>query len=64
MSRKPSKKVRPAKRDRLLEALGREMQKLVAEVVLFNQAVADRLGMNPTDLQCLYILSETGPVAA
>ena len=64
MSRKPSKKVRPAERDRLLEALGREMQKLVAEVVLFNQAVADRLGMNPTDLQCLNILSETGPVAA
>ena len=64
MSRKPSKKVRLAERDRLLEALGREMQKLVAEVVLFNQAVADRLGMNPTDLQCLNILSETGPVAA
>ena len=64
MSRKPSKKVRPAERDRLLEALGREMQKLVAEVVLFNQAVADRLGMNPADLQCLNILSETGPVAA
>ena len=64
MSRKPSKKVRPAERDRLLEALGREMQKLVAEVVLFNQAVADQLGMNPTDLQCLNILSETGPVAA
>src|SRR4028118_2100776 len=40
------------------------MQKLIAEVVLFNQAVADRLGMNPTDLQCLNILSETGPVAA
>src|SRR5919112_1708733 len=64
VSRKPSKKVRPAERDRLLEALGREMQKLVAEVVLFNQAVADQLGMNPTDLQCLNILSETGPVAA
>lgn len=64
MSRKPSKKVRPAERDRLLEALGTEMQKLVAEVVLFNQAVADRLGMNPTDLQCLNMLSETGPVAA
>ena len=64
MSRKPSKKVRPAERDRLLEALGTEMQKLVAEVVLFHQAVADRLGMNPADLQCLNILSETGPVAA
>ena len=64
MSRDPSKKGSPAERERLLEALGREMQKLIAEVVLFNQAVADRLGMNPTDLQCLNTLSETGPVAA
>src|SRR5918997_2875361 len=40
------------------------MQKLIAEVVLFNQAVADRLGMNPTDLQCLNMLLEAGPVAA
>jgi DNA-binding MarR family transcriptional regulator len=64
VSRDPSKKASPAERERLLEALGREMQKLIAEVVLFNQAVADRLGMNPTDLQCLNILSETGPVAA
>jgi DNA-binding MarR family transcriptional regulator len=64
VSRDPSKKGSPAERERLLEALGREMQKLVTEVVLFNQAVADRLGMNPTDLQCLNILSEAGPVAA
>jgi DNA-binding MarR family transcriptional regulator len=64
VSRDPSKKGSPAEREGLIEALGREMQKLIAEVVLFNQAVADRLGMNPTDLQCLNILSETGPVAA
>jgi DNA-binding MarR family transcriptional regulator len=64
VSRDPSKKASPAERERLLEALGREMQKLIAEVVLFNQAVADRLGMNPTDLQCLNMLLETGPVAA
>ena len=64
MSRDSSKKVSPAERERLIEALGREMQKLIAEVVLFNQAVADRLGMNPTDLQCLNMLLEAGPVAA
>ena len=64
MSRYSSKKVSPAERERLIEALGREMQKLIAEVVLFNQAVADRLGMNPTDLQCLNMLLEAGPVAA
>jgi len=64
VSRDSSKNVSPAERERLLEALGREMQKLIAEVVLFNQAVADRLGMNPTDLQSLNMLLEAGPVAA
>ena len=54
----------PAGRGELLDALNREMRKQVAEVVLFNQAVADRLGMNPTDLQCLNVLGETGPVTA
>jgi DNA-binding MarR family transcriptional regulator len=64
VSRDSSKNVSHAERERLLGALNREMQKLVAEVVLFNQAVADRLGMNATDLQCLNMLLETGPVAA
>ena len=64
MSRDPSKNVSSAERERLLAALGTEMQKLIAEVVLFNQAVADRLGMNSTDLQCLNMLLEAGPVAA
>jgi DNA-binding MarR family transcriptional regulator len=52
------------RRGQLIGALGEEMQKLVKEVVLFNQAVGDRLGMNPTDLQCLNVLLGTGPVAA
>src|SRR5918992_1215540 len=64
MSRDPSKKASPATRERLLEALGGEMQKLIAGGGLFNQAVADRLGMKPTDLQCLNMLQETGPVVA
>jgi DNA-binding MarR family transcriptional regulator len=64
VSRDPSENVSSAERERLLEALGREMQKFIAEVVLFNQAVADQLGMNPTDLQCLNMLLEAGPVAA
>jgi DNA-binding MarR family transcriptional regulator len=51
-------------RDQLLEAFGQEMRQLVAETVVFNQAVADRLGLHPTDLQCLNILTNTGPVTA
>jgi DNA-binding MarR family transcriptional regulator len=64
VSRDLSKNVSPSERERLIEALGKEMQKLIAEVVLFNQAIADRLGMNPTDLQCLNMLLEAGPVVA
>jgi DNA-binding MarR family transcriptional regulator len=64
VSRDSSKNVSSAERVRLIEALDGEMQKLIAEVVLFNQAVADRLGMNPTDLQCLNMLLEMGPVTA
>jgi DNA-binding MarR family transcriptional regulator len=64
VSRKSSKKGSAAERERLLGNLGGEMQKLIAEVVLFNQAIADRLGINPTDLQCFNMLQETGPVAA
>lgn len=54
----------PAGRAELIAAVGDEMRKLVAEIVLFNQAVADRLGLNPTDLQCLNILYEAGPIPA
>ena len=32
--------------------------------VLFSQAVAERVGLNPTALECLGILVETGPIPA
>jgi DNA-binding MarR family transcriptional regulator len=51
-------------RGELLEAFNREMRKVVAETVLFNQAVADRLGLNATDVQCLNVLTLAGPVTA
>jgi DNA-binding MarR family transcriptional regulator len=54
----------PPGRGELLAAIGDEMRKLVAEIVLFNQAVADRIGLNPTDLQCLNLLHEAGPLTA
>ncbi len=64
MSRDEPERTAHGRRERLRNGLNREMQRLVAEVVLFNQAVADRLGMNATDLQCLNVLLETGPVTA
>jgi len=42
--------------DRLAE-LQIESRRYLAAYVLFNQAVADRLGMHPTDLQCLNLIT-------
>src|SRR5262249_33863520 len=45
-----------ARADRLAE-LNRVSRQYLAAYVLFNQAVADRLGMHPTDVQCLSLLT-------
>ncbi|MEU0803806.1 MarR family winged helix-turn-helix transcriptional regulator [Streptomyces sp. NPDC005970] len=50
-------------REDLLAELGPESRRYMASYILFNQAVADHLGMHPTDLQCLNLLTlEDGPV--
>ncbi|NJC69250.1 MarR family transcriptional regulator [Planosporangium thailandense] len=47
----------------LLAQLEVESRRYLAAYVLFNQAVADKLGLHPTDLQCLNLLTiESGPV--
>jgi DNA-binding MarR family transcriptional regulator len=51
-------------RAELLRDLDRELRRTGAQSVLLSQAVADRLGMNPTDLESLDILSLTGPITA
>jgi DNA-binding MarR family transcriptional regulator len=51
-------------RAELLQRLERELRRTSAQSVLFSQAVADRLGMNPTDLESLDILNWTGPITA
>lgn len=52
------------RRDELVGALNREMQASSVETVLFHQAVADRLGINLTDLKCINILQLEGPSTA
>jgi DNA-binding MarR family transcriptional regulator len=48
--------------DRLAD-LDVESRRYLAAFVLFNQAVADKLGLHPTDLQCLNLITiEDGPV--
>jgi DNA-binding MarR family transcriptional regulator len=47
---------RPDRAERLAE-LDAVSRQYLASYVLFNQAVADRLGMHPTDLQCVNLLT-------
>jgi DNA-binding MarR family transcriptional regulator len=50
-------------RERLLDELSVVSRRYMASYALFNQAVADHLGLHPTDLQCLNLLTlERGPV--
>ncbi|MEU6608196.1 MarR family winged helix-turn-helix transcriptional regulator [Streptomyces shenzhenensis] len=50
-------------RARLLAELTTVSRRYVASYALFNQAVADHLGLHPTDLQCLNLLTlERAPV--
>ncbi|PWI17352.1 MarR family transcriptional regulator [Streptomyces sp. Act143] len=50
-------------RERLLDELSVVSRRYMASYALFNQAVADHLGLHPTDLQCLNLLTlEGGPV--
>lgn len=52
------------KREELLRELEEESRKSTLDGVYFFQAVAERSGMNLTDLQCVAILTSTGPITA
>ncbi|WNI24184.1 MarR family transcriptional regulator [Streptomyces sp. ITFR-16] len=59
MPQKPS----AARRTALLAELSTTSRRYMAAYALFNQAVADHLGLHPTDLQCLNLLGlEAAPV--
>jgi DNA-binding MarR family transcriptional regulator len=45
------------RRRALLDELSTESRRYMAAYALFNQAVADYLGLHPTDLQCLSLLT-------
>ena len=47
-----------------LDPLDRELQRVGTWTVLFKQALAERLGISTSDLECLDLLAETGPVTA
>ncbi|MFJ9415667.1 MarR family winged helix-turn-helix transcriptional regulator [Streptomyces sp. NPDC101227] len=50
-------------RARLYDELSMESRRYLAAYVLFNQAVADHLGLHPTDVQCLSLMTaDPGPL--
>jgi DNA-binding MarR family transcriptional regulator len=52
------------RREELLRELEMENRKSTLDGVYFFQAVAERSGMNLTDLQCVAVLAQTGPITA
>lgn len=49
-------------RSRLLDELSLVSRRYVSACALFHQALAERLGLHPTDVQCLNLLLEREPV--
>ena len=43
-------------------ALAYQLRHFIAGVILYNQRVADQLGMHPTDMQVLHLLELLGPM--
>ena len=51
-------------RDELARALNRAMRDASARGVLYSEAVAQRIGVNSTDLECLDFIALRGPLTA
>ena len=54
----------PRNRAQLLERLERAVREGSAHAVIFSHAVAEKAGMNSTDMECLDLLSLWGPLPA
>jgi DNA-binding MarR family transcriptional regulator len=48
----------------LLDAMMQGGRQLSLATIMFHQAVADRLGLNPTDHKCIDLLASAGPMTA
>jgi DNA-binding MarR family transcriptional regulator len=55
---------RASARERLLVSLDEIIRKVGAQAVLISDLVATRVGLNPTDLECLDLLHLAGPTTA
>jgi MarR family transcriptional regulator, organic hydroperoxide resistance regulator len=52
----------PSKRKSSAAELVHQLRHFIAGVILYNQRVAEQLGMNPTDMQCIHLLELMGPL--
>jgi DNA-binding MarR family transcriptional regulator len=52
------------RRAELLAQLQRAAQTSTTDGILFHQAIADRVGLHVTDLRCLNLLTQSGPLTA
>jgi MarR family transcriptional regulator, organic hydroperoxide resistance regulator len=52
------------RRGELLAQLQRAAQTSTTDGILFHQAIADRVGLHVTDLRCLNLLAQSGPLTA
>jgi MarR family transcriptional regulator, organic hydroperoxide resistance regulator len=52
------------RRGELLAKLQRAAQTSTTDGILFHQAIADRVGLHVTDLRCLNLLAQAGPLTA
>jgi DNA-binding MarR family transcriptional regulator len=43
-------------------ALVQQIRHFIAGVILYNQRVAEQVGMNPTDMQCIHLIDLMGPL--
>lgn len=53
---------KPSTKKSAAEALVHQLRHFIAGVILYNQRVADQLGMNLTDMQSIHLLELLGPL--
>jgi DNA-binding MarR family transcriptional regulator len=59
-----SREIRQSKKERLIAELGEQFRISGIHDIAFDQVVADRLGINRTDLNCMDIIERHGGVTA
>ncbi|MDQ2807894.1 MAG: MarR family transcriptional regulator [Chloroflexota bacterium] len=54
----------PDDQDQVVRAIMGEIREMSTQAVVLSQVIADRLGMNPTDVECLGVVAAEGSLTA